>query len=391
MHNVKENPATGQVPDQNFAREVMQLMSIGLVQLNADGTKKLVNGAPVPTYTPDDVVGLSKVFTGWSWYGHDTSNDRFWGGTTAANQDPQRLVMPMQAYPQFHSTSAKTFLGTTIPAQGTPDPAASLKAALDTIANHPNVGPFIGRQLIQRLVESNPSPAYVGRVAAVFNNNGSGVRGDLGAVVKAILLDPEARTASGDGYGKVREPVLRLTAWMRAFNATSDSGKVKMWSTEDPIRQLNQSPLKAGSVFNFYRPGYLAPGTKTAANGFTMPELQITNETSVAGYINFMTGVVSHGVGQAGPTRLDVQPDYRPELALVSDSAALVNDVTSKLIGPNVTTTLKTKIQTAVDSIVIPARHPDGSNQGWIDQLNNNRMYTALLLTVASPEFIVQK
>src|SRR6185369_687507 len=113
-------------------------------------------------------------FTGWSWYGHDTSNDRFWGGTTPANQDPNRQIMPMQAYPQFHSTSEKDFLGVKIAPQGTPDPAASLKTALDTIAAHPNVGPFIGRQLIQRLVTSQPSPAYVARVAKVFANNGKG-------------------------------------------------------------------------------------------------------------------------------------------------------------------------------------------------------------------------
>jgi len=393
MHNVKENPVTGQIPDQNFAREIMQLMSIGLVQLNRDGTAKLAGGVPQETYGPDDISGLSKVFTGWSWYGPDTSDARFYGAVNA--QDPSRTSRPMQGYTKWHSTSPKTFLGTTIPAQQTPSPSASLAQALDTIYNHPNVGPFLSRQLIQRLVTSSPSTAYVDRVAAVFNNNGSGVRGDLKAVVRAVLTDTEARTPSVAAYGKVREPVLRLTAWMRAFAATSDSGIVKMWPTDDAGKQLGQSPLRSPSVFNFYRPGYVAPDSQTGAKGMTMPELQTTNETSVAGYINFMTGTVRYGIGQTGTyngaQRYDVQPNYAPEVALADNSSDLVADVVNKLAGPNATSSYKSMIQTAVDSISVPALKADGSNSSLVAYQKTVRVNAAVLLCLVSPEFLVQK
>jgi len=397
LKNTKEDPATGQIPDQNFAREVMQLFSIGLVQLNADGTPRLGgDDAPIYTYGGDDIVGLSRVFTGFSWYGPDTSNARFNGSASA--MDPDHLIQPMQAYPRFHSTSEKDFLGVQIAPQATPDPAASLKTALDTLAAHPNVGPFIGRQLIQRLVTSHPSPAYVARVAQVFADNGQGVRGDLKAVVRAILLDPEARGATadaGDAYGKVREPVLRLTAWMRAFNAKSDSGQVLVTNTDDPGLELGQTPLRAGSVFNFWRPGYVAAGTGTGARGLTMPELQATTETSVAGYVNYMASAVARGAGQRGTSaagkRPDVQADYTGELAVADTSVALVDDVTLKLVGDNAPATLKTQIQTAVDAIAIPALKPDGSNQAQVTAARSNRVFAAVLLTLAAPEFIVQK
>jgi uncharacterized protein (DUF1800 family) len=397
LKNMKEDPRTGQIPDQNFAREVMQLFSIGLVQLNADGTRKLdAGGAPIDTYEGDDVAGLSKVFTGFSWYGADTSNARFIGSARAS--DPDRLIHPMQAYPQFHSTSEKDFLGVTIAPQATPNPAASLKTALDTLAAHPNVGPFIGRQLIQRLVESNPSPAYVARIAKVFADDGHGVRGNLKAVVRAILLDPEARgtaAAAGDAYGKVREPVLRLTAWMRAFNARSDSGSVLIAGTDDPGLELGQSPLRSESVFNFWRPGYVAAGTETGARGLTMPELQVTTETSVAGYVNFMAAAVAKGAGQRGLTntakRPDVQPDYTAELALAGDSAALVDHVAGKLIGDGAPVALRTDIRAAVDAIPVPALLPGGSNQAKVTVAKQARVCAAVLLTLATPEFIVQK
>jgi uncharacterized protein (DUF1800 family) len=395
LANAKENPATGQIPDQNFAREVMQLMSIGLSQLNLDGTKKLgANGTPIDTYSADDIVGLSKVFTGFSWEGADTSNNRFYGKA----QDASRMILPMQAYPQFHSTSAKAFLGTTVPAQGTAQPATSLKIALDTLFNQPNVGPFIGRQLIQRLVTSNPSPAYVARVAAVFNNNGSGVRGDLKAVVRAILLDAEARDsamAAGSAYGKVREPVLRLTAWMRAFGAKSDSGKVLVTNTDDPGTQLGQTPLRSASVFNFYRPGYVAPGSETGARNLTMPELQITDETSVAGYVNYMAAAVAKGAGLRGVknsgTRPDVQADYTGELAVAGTSSALVDRVTLKLLGDGTPAAMKSQIASAVDSIAVPALKANKANQAQVTAALQNRVWSAVLLTLAAPEFIVQK
>jgi uncharacterized protein (DUF1800 family) len=397
MSNRKEDPRVGRIPDQNFAREVMQLFSIGLVQLNIDATPKLdSNGQPIYTYGAADIDGLSRVFTGFAWAGPDTSQDRF--NNNPSVQVPLRYWTPMQGYPQDHSLSAKTFLGTTVAAQTTANPSLSLNTALDTIAGHPNVGPFISKQLIQRLVTSNPSPGYVTRVAKVFNDNGSGVRGDMKAVVKAILLDNEARdpaAAIGAGYGKLREPVLRLTAFLRAYHASSDSGLYLISSTDDPGAQLGQSPLRAPTVFNFWRPEYVSAGGNTAAHGLVAPEMQITTESSVAGYPNFMMMAVMRGLGNRGLTgnalRADVQPDFGPAMPLAATSSVLVDDVTARLIGDNVDTALKTQIQAAVDSILIPKLNKAGSNQGAIDAATKNRVNTAVLLTLASPEFIAQK
>lgn len=397
LRNQKENPATGRVPDENFAREVMQLFSIGLHQLNDDATPKTASGgAPIETYTGDDIAGLAKVFTGLSWSGPDTSDARFFGNSSA--RDADRQWRPMQGYTKYHSTSEKRFLGSTVAAQGSADPMASLRSALDTIAAHPNVGPFIGRQLIQRLVTSNPSPSYVARVASAFNNNGSGVRGDLKAVVKAILLDAEARDpaqAAGANYGKLREPVLRLTAFLRAFNAGSDSGKFLIGTTDDAGTQLGQTPLRAPSVFNFYRPGYVPTNTLAGAAGLAVPEMQITHETSVAGYANFMRSAVQSGVGQNGEdfraARRDVQPDFSAELALADKPLDLVDRVAAKLAGGSATAGLKAEVREAVESIAIPALRADAGNQSAVDAAKRNRVQMAVLLTLVSPEFVVQK
>ena len=205
VNNRKADTIVGSQPDENYARELMQLFTIGLVKLNADATVQTTGGKPDESYKPEDVSGLARVFTGFVL----DSSDR----TT-----PDRLRRPMVQRASDHELGAKTFLGVTIPA-GT-DGIASLKIALDTIFAHPNVPPFVSKQLIQRLVTSNPSTAYVGRVSAVFANNGSGVRGDMKAVIRAILLDNEARSDAGltnPSFGKLREPVVRLTNWARAF------------------------------------------------------------------------------------------------------------------------------------------------------------------------------
>jgi uncharacterized protein (DUF1800 family) len=396
LSNAKENPKVGSIPDQNFAREIMQLFTIGLVKLNIDGTPVLVNGQPVYTYTQSDIDGMSRVWTGWGWYGPDNSKARW--NSSASVLTPDRMWNPMQAYPTYHSTSEKDFLGVVIPVQSTPDPAASRKVALDTLFNHPNVAPFISKQLIQRLVTSSPSPAYVARVATVFNDDGTGVRGNLAAVVKAILMDTEARSATNvtnPGFGKVKEPVLRLTSFLRAYGATSDSGLWLIGTTDDAGLELDQSPLRSESVFNFYRPGYMNAGGATAFNGLVAPELQITTESSVAGYANYMMGVLQRGVGANGlngqGTRNDVQPNLSGAVALATDSTALVNDVTARLIGDTVNPDLVTQIKIAVDSIVIPAPNKAGTNGPAIAKAKTNRALTAVMLTLASPEYIVQK
>mgnify|MGYP005851539067 CR=1 FL=1 len=395
LRNQKANAATGRVPDENYAREVMQLFSIGIVELDEDGRPRLVDGKPVETYTPADISGLAKVFTGWSWACVDTTNNCFYNGSNGGQSDPDRSFKPMVGYANFHSTEAKTFLGMTIPAQTTADPQASLTAALDAIANHPNVGPFVARQLIQRLVTSNPSPAYVRDVARVFADNGKGVRGDLKAVLKAVLLHPEARAMS-DTSGKVREPVLRLSAYLRAFPHTSDTGRWRVGNTDNPGTSLGQSPMRSPSVFNFFRPGYVPPGTYAAAAGLVVPEMQIAHETTAAGYVNFMRNNLQSGAGLYNGTidgvtynRNDLRPDFTAELALADQPAALVDHVVAKLTYGSVSQGLKETMTAAVASITVPV--PNGSNQSSIDTAKLNRVRAAILLVLASPEFLVQR
>jgi uncharacterized protein (DUF1800 family) len=389
LRNRKEDPALNRVPDQNYAREVMQLFSIGLYRLNPDGTLALDgNGQPVETYGPNDIVGLSRVFTGFSWAGCSSTSTSCFNGS--GTQSPNREVMPMQPFPQFHSTSEKSFLGTTLPANTTPDPVGDLNRALDVIAAHPNVGPFIGRQLIQRLVTSNPSPQYVGRVAQAFDTGryqsgayvaGTGQRGDLKATIAAILLDSEARTPPAGDPGKTREPILKLAHWMRAFNARSASGSFLVGTTDDPAISLSQSPMRSPTVFNFYRPGYVPPNTAIAAAGLVAPELQIVNEVSVVGYSNFMRSIVQNGAGSNTPR--DVQPDYAAEMAVAHDANLLIDRVSLMLTCGKMSAATRNLIVTAVNSIPYP-----GSN-ATTARLNRARL--AVFFTLSSPDYLVQK
>ncbi|TAG45852.1 MAG: DUF1800 domain-containing protein [Betaproteobacteria bacterium] len=391
--NQKADEASGRVPDENYAREVMQLFSIGLVQLDPQG-RAIVgsDGAVLETYTPADVSGLAKVFTGWSWACPVMSDKgcflRGESNKGSLREYADRDLRSMVAYPSYHSVEAKSFLGVTIPA-GT-SAVDSLRIALDRLATHPNTGPFIGRQLIQRFTTSNPSPAYVGAVASAFNNNGSGVRGDFKAVLKAVLLHPEAREV-GSASGKVREPVLRLSAFMRAFGHDSRSGDFEVEIFSNPATALGQAPLHSPSVFNFYRPGYVAPGIGGAASNLVAPELQIVNETSVAGYVNFMRDSVSQGVGFPagdGLTRRDIQSDYKTELALATNAEALVERVTTRLTYGAMSAERRKLISDAVKNIAIPS---GSSTSSAVNAAMRQRVNAAILLTVAAPEFIVIK
>ena len=384
LANQKEDPATGRNPDENYAREVMQLMTVGVFQLNNDGTNKLDQaGRPIPTYTADDIGGLAKVFTGYSWYSPSPTNNTFRGSP----KDPTADYRSMIPYPAFHSLSAKTFLGTTIPASATANPAGDLKIALDTLFNHPNVGPFISKQLIQRLVTSNPTPAYVGRVAAVFNNNGSGVRGDMAAVVKAILLDPEARNTAAamadPNFGKLREPVVRMANWMRAFSAQSASGGWLLATTSSNT-SLSQSALASPSVFNFFRPGYSPPGTKLGNLGYVAPEFQVVDEVSSAGYINTMQSAVGNGVGSAA----DIKSGYATEIAIANDASALVERMNLLLLNGQMSTTLRTKMTEAVSAVAIPG---GAASQATITAALTNRAKLAIFMAMVSPEYLVQR
>lgn len=398
IRNRKADPRTGRVPDENYAREVMQLFSIGLQQLNADGSVRQSGGVPMETYSPTDIAGLARVFTGWSWACADLSNTCFGSGSIGGVSDPERWTKPMVGYPQYHATEEKSFLGTIITAQGTADPSASMKSALDALAAHPNVGPFIGKQLIQRFVTSNPSPGYVQAVAAAFDNNGAGVRGDMKAVIRAVLLHPEARTTS-DSAGKIREPVLRLSALLRAFGYASDSGNFRIGNTDNAGSSLGQTAMRSPTVFNFYRPGYVAPGSQAAAAGLVAPEMALAHETSAAGYVNYLRDGVQQGFGASATvtvngaqvTRRDLQPSFTAELALADRPADLVQQVADKLMPGGMPDLLKTEIVTAVGAIAIPALNSSSSNQNQIDAAKRTRVNAAVFLTMVSPEFQVQK
>ena len=384
LGNIKEDPVTGRTPDENYAREVMQLMSLGVFALNGDGTvQKDASGNSIPSYTAGDISELAKVFTGFSWYNATPTNSTFGGGgRTGAS-----YTTPMIPYGNFHSLSAKTFIGTSIPASTVADGPGELKIALDAIFNHPNVGPFISKQLIQRLVTSNPSPAYVGRVAATFNNNGQGVRGDLSAVVRAILLDAEARNMSAGtdvNYGKVREPIVRLGNWMRTFGATSQSGNWLVGSTSGST-SFAQSPLAAPSVFNFYRPGYTPPNTKIGNAGLVAPEMQIVDEVTVAGYANSLQTALTSGIG----TGNDVRVALTGEVAIANDPAALTERMNKLLLYGSMTAGLRQRITDSVTGVTVPAS--TGTNQAAIDTALLNRARLAVYLTMVSPDYLIQQ
>ena len=388
MSNVKESGTS--TPDQNYAREVMQLMIIGLYKLNPDGSRQLdSSGNAIPTYSQDDILGLSKVFTGLAWYSAAPTTSTFNGGSKDANA----TITPMIAYNQFHSISSKTFLGVTVPASTTADTNGEIKIALDTLFNHPNVGPFIAFRLIQQLVTSNPSPAYVARVAAVFNNNGAGVRGDMAAVVTAILTDTEARATATDmgsaSFGKLREPVVRLANWMRAFAVTSQSGNWLMTSTSANT-SLGESPLTSSSVFNFWPPGYAPPNTQIAANNLLSPEFQGVDEVTVAGYLNTMQGAIGNGIGSVptGGSGADIQSAYTAEIAVATDANALADRMNLLLLYGQMSATLRQRLVDSINGVAIPG---GTATQAQINAALLNRAKIAVMLTMASPDYLVQR
>jgi len=397
--NEREDAASGRVPDENYAREVMQLFSIGLARLNLDGTPVLdASGRPVPSYTQDDVSQLARVFTGY---------DFWWDGTwfPSANDGgprpyPELTRRAMVFDASRHSALAKSFLGTTIPA-GTPGPEA-LRIALDALANHPNVGPFFARQMIQRLVTSHPSPAYVARVAAKFNDNGAGVRGDLKAVWRAILLDAEATGAASltsTTHGKLREPMLRQFQWGRTFGVDSAAGSFK-WNYHfgDAKTWYGQAPFTSPSVFNFFRPGYVPPGTAMAAAGATAPEFQIVNESTTSQWINAVESWVGFGIWVVWPHRtgypfpyegpypqdgFDLVPDYTAEMALAHDPVALMKRLNLLLAAGQLSVATQERIANAIAERPVTAASTD-EDKRW-------RVVAAIVLVMCCPEYLVQK
>ena len=287
VDNDKPDPANGTMPNENYAREVLQLFSIGLYQLNPDGSQQLDStGAPIPTYTQGTIEGFSAVFTGWTYPPLP--------GATSDWNNPVNFDGTMVAFASHHDDAdAKPLLnGYTVPPNQTPE--QDLTNALGNIFNHPNVGPFIGKQLIQHLVTSNPSPAYVARVAAVFANDGTGVRGNLAAVVRAILMDAEARgdQAPTSEFGHLREPALFITSTMRSLGGQSDGVYLRSASSS-----MGEPIFSPETVFNFYPPSYALPGTQTIA-----PEFGIDNAATALARANFLNAVIMQSGAAPDPT-----------------------------------------------------------------------------------------
>ena len=395
--NQKEELNTGRVPDENYAREVMQLFSIGLVQLNLDGTEKLVDGKKVDSYTQADVTNLARVFTG---YNFDTSDGEKLavlkqdGSPEGYNIDGRQSVRKRMALnASRHSTLAASFLGVNVSAGASGSDA--LKIALDALANHANTGPFFAKQMIQRLVTSNPSPAYVERVARAFNNNGADVRGDLKAVWMAILLDDEARSAQtvvSPTFGKLREPMLRFIQWGRTFGLKSGFNSWKVSATRGTDNSLGQSPLFAPSVFNFFRPGFVPPNTALAAAKTPAPEFQLVNETTVGGYLNYMQNVIRNGIFVPEPSVAEgvfknYQPDitatYTAELALALDATALVRRLNLLMCAGQLSEPTQ-KIM--VDALNATALTNISSNDRKLD-----RICAGVLMVLGCTEYLIQK
>ncbi len=288
FNNPKTDTAENQHPDENYAREIMQLFSIGLYELNPDGSrKKDANGDFIPTYTNKDISEFAKIFTGLgasdvieNMYRDTASFGMYWGFTD--------FTKPMKMYEEWHEPGEKHLLrGVTVPEGQTGD--EDIEMALQTLFNHPNVGPFIGKRLIQRLVKSNPSPKYIEDITNVFNDNGQGVRGDLKAVVRAILLHPEARDCewmTDPTAGKMREPLMRYTHFARSL--TKDQAYGNYWNVAyDYNIQVGQNMMGSPTVFNFYSPGF-SPNGPLADAGLVGPEFEIHNTRSSVGYANYV-------------------------------------------------------------------------------------------------------
>ncbi|MBL9189056.1 MAG: DUF1800 family protein [Opitutaceae bacterium] len=398
--------ATITTPDENYAREIMQLFTIGLVRLQPDGTLQLgADGLPIPTYDQTTITELAKVFTGWSYFNTNTSNNNFRSGGS-------NYYNPMSLFPGFHDDTVKNIA----PVSPTPIPAgqggmADLRMALDALFNHPNTAPFISKLLIQRLVTSNPSPGYVYRVAQKFENNGSGTRGDLAAVVRAILTDYEARSpavASNVSFGKLKEPLLRLTALMRGLGATSQSGRylgrrhhvngtvitsatprpatageIGTYSTSIDIfgvrGQIAQAALRSSTVFNFYHADYVLPGPLAAA-GLVAPEFEITDDNyaiSLPNYLRTFVNSTLNGVAaNSQPYVITLNTTY--EQTLVGNPTALLNHLSLLFAAGNLSDAARARMVTALNALPAATSAED-------------RVRTAILLVLTSPGAAIQK
>lgn len=370
LGNEKPNPVLNIRPDENYARELMQLFSIGLVQLNIDGSVQTdLQGIPLPTYDQEIIEGFAHVFTGWNYAGAPSFPQAF--------RNDNNQTVPMQLYPAFHDTGAKLVLNNeTISAGQTGD--QDLQMALDNIFAHPNVAPFVSIRLIHRLVTSNPSPGYIARVARVFNDNGFGVKGDLTAVVKAILLDPEARPALHmEIDGKIKEPLLRLTQLWRAYDAASQSG---VFPLAPAYIIFGQGPLQSPSVFNFFSP-FFAPAGEIRNSGLVAPELQIATEyqnTFITNYLFLLA--FDWNSAKADPGEDEVLIDIAAELDVADDNDALISLVSDKLLAGDISATLRAEMVNMLDRVRVAL---PGNDVALVAE--------AIYFIASSPEFAYQK
>ncbi len=375
MRGSAKADASGRRPDENYARELLQLFTIGLNELNFNGSA--IQPA-VDAYTQDTVTELAKVFTGWDVDGFNPLQPE---------GDFSYFRRPMDFHSDRHTDDEISVpaLGLAIGA-GTSGPDA-LRLALDAIFMHHNVGPFIARLLIQRLVTSNPSEGYVSRVAQVFNVSGlqQNVRGDLAQVIRAVLSDPEARPELNlpalnsslpaqptEQHGKLREPMLRFLQWLRLTQISSTDGQ---WNFPDTAGsdKLGQAPLRSPSVFNFFRPGYVPPHSGAASAGLVAPEFQITNESTVMGYVNFLLAVMPSGGN-------GLVPNYDRWLALANDVPTLVDQLNLCLSGRTLSADTLATVQAGASAVL-------GSS---VNQ-RRDRVVTAFLLIMCCPEYLVQR
>jgi uncharacterized protein (DUF1800 family) len=371
LQNRKSDPAIGRFPDENFAREIMQLFSIGLWELEPDGTRKLdADGQPIPTYDNTVIMEMAKVFTGFGFGGNEAT-----GFHVPVNGS--QYIYPMKMWDEEHEPGEKHVInGVIIPAgqSGRKD----VSDALDALCDHPNIGPFIGRLLIQRFTCSNPGPDYTRRVAAAWADNGSGMRGDLKAVAEAILLDPVARTpeALGDASGKVREPYLRVIALLRAFNArnsrTPPSYPVIVTGIRDAVGQM---PLWAPSVFNFYLPDH-RPAGEARSRGLVAPELEIASASHLIATDNLLQRIVFRGLDPFYNEASDIlHLNLTHEIQLAANPEALLDHLDELLVFGSLSPTTRAAILAAMNAESTPDR----------------KARTAIHLMIESPDFVILK
>ncbi|MEO8051049.1 MAG: DUF1800 domain-containing protein [Acidobacteriota bacterium] len=367
-NNDKADPARDTRANENYARELLQLFTIGLSQLHQDGTLQLdAGGNPIPTYNQATIQDFAKVYTGWT---YPTKP-----GATLLKHTPAYYIGPMAPFESNHDTTSKTLLnGLVVPAGGTA--ASDLKAALDNIFSHQNVGPFISMQLIQHLVTSNPSPAYVGRVAAVFNDNGTGVRGDLQAVVKAILLDPEARAGDEgpsltppDTSGHLREPVFEVASILRGLGAVVNDTN----NLTSQAANLGQTVFAPASVFNYFAPGYTIPADFAPGGTLLGPEFQLQSPSAAVARANMANTFVYGSLGNGALI------DWSYLTALAATPQALVDCVNYVFLHGEMPGAMQTQILSAVNALT-----------GTSTAVYKARAQAAVYLTVSSSYYNVE-